>query len=153
LAPFNNGSGGNITNAYSVYAQSPIDGTAKNFAFYADGTADNYFGGNVGIGTETPTSKLHINGSLSTNYSISTAATYTVLSDDYAIEVQTSGSTITLPTAVGIQGRIYEIDNSSTGDIILDTTGTETINGSLIFTLSSNENLKVQSNGINWRIK
>jgi hypothetical protein len=95
---------------------------------------------------------LLINNSLTTKYTITTT-NYTILDSDYAIEVRGNDSVITLPTAVGSQGRVYEIDNASGGDVTLDTTGTETINGELTQIITRDSNFKVQSNGTNWRIK
>ena len=40
-----------------------VSGATENFAIYSSATADSYFAGSVGIGTTTPSSKLHILGS------------------------------------------------------------------------------------------
>ena len=40
-----------------------VSGATENFAIYSGATADSYFAGSVGIGTTTPSSKLHILGS------------------------------------------------------------------------------------------
>lgn len=63
--------------------------------------------------------------------------------------------TITLPTAVGINGRIYNIrkSDSSNNIITVDANGTETINGSLTITISTQyTNITIMSNGANWII-
>ena len=49
------------TNNYGFY--SNIDSGTGRWNFYANGTAANYFAGNVGIGTTTTTNKLEIGGS------------------------------------------------------------------------------------------
>lgn len=64
----------------------------------------------------------------------------------------TSGTfTVTLPTAVGIQGTIFTLVNSGTGRITLDPNGTETINGSLTILIKKQYvSRTVQSDGTNW---
>jgi len=75
-APSNTG-GGSITNFYGFaqddvttatavygYLGSVTSGTGK-YNLYMSGTADNYFAGNVGVGTTTPTSLLQTTGSSS----------------------------------------------------------------------------------------
>jgi hypothetical protein len=62
-----------ITNQYGFIADSNLTGATNNYGFYsniasgtgrwnfyANGTADNYFAGNVGIGTTAPTAKLTV---------------------------------------------------------------------------------------------
>jgi hypothetical protein len=64
-----------VTNQYGFFADSALVGATNNYGFYSDiasgtgrwnfyaaGTATNYFGGNVGIGTTTPTAKLSVVG-------------------------------------------------------------------------------------------
>jgi len=53
------GTATNIGSAYGVYASAT--GGNTNFGVYS-ANGDNYFAGDVGIGTATPTDKLHING-------------------------------------------------------------------------------------------
>jgi hypothetical protein len=54
---------------------------------------------------------------------------------------------------VGVKGQVYEIDNATTGNITINTTGVETINNELEQIIPFDNNIKVQSNGIAWRIK
>ena len=80
-----------------------------------------------------------------------TAVDYTVLTTDDIILVTESGVTITMPTAVGISGRTFTVDNASDSYIII--TGTETIQGEATNYLPPNSSVELYSTGTNWRAK
>jgi hypothetical protein len=87
------------------------------------------------------------------NSFVQKAADYTVLVSDYYIECTANSFTLTLPTAVGVGGRTFVIKNSSTGTIIVDGSGSETIDGALTANLSTQyESITVASNGADWVI-
>ena len=78
---------------------------------------------------------------------------YTLTTSDFLIEITGSANvTITLPTAVGIAGREFEIKNSGTGEITVDADGTETIDDALTKILVQYDAMKIMSNGTNWII-
>jgi hypothetical protein len=58
------------TNNYALQIDSAVAG-ANNYTIYANGTAQSYFAGNVGIGTTAPSSLLSVGGAGSSSYSIS----------------------------------------------------------------------------------
>lgn len=74
------GAGSTITNQYGFYVDDQTNGSNNYGAFlnvssgsnkwniYASGTAQNYFAGNVGVGTSSPTRKLHVVGSNATAF-------------------------------------------------------------------------------------
>lgn len=71
------------------------------------------------------------------------------------IDITASGKTVTLPTAVGITGKVYTVKLSaaavSTGTV--DTTGGQTIDGAASYSLSASKKfVTVISNGANWLI-
>ncbi len=109
--------------------------------------------GNVGIGTTSPNSSLHNNGSFALPI-VSKIANYTLTSSDHTVIASGAGTTITLPTAVNIQGRIYVIKrNDSTNNITVNTTSLQTIDGATSLTLSTNyQVIMVQSDNANWQI-
>jgi hypothetical protein len=113
-------------------------------------------GGNVGIGTASPTSTLHSNGSFSLPIVNKTGA-YTATSSDHTITCNATSATftITLPTASGITGRMYVIKkmDSSGNAITIDANASETIDGSLTRSLNLQyESITIQSDGTNWYI-
>jgi hypothetical protein len=77
---------------------------------------------------------------------------YTVLTTDDYIRVTNIGSVITLFDAVGNEGLKIMIKNVSGGNITIDTTSSQTIDGDLTIILSNLEVLEVISNGVNWDI-
>lgn len=83
----------------------------------------------------------------------SVSTTYTLTTADYLIECTGSSSfTITLLSAVGVQGREYQIKQSGTGTITVDAAGSETIDGSTTKLLVQYDAMKIMSNGTNWII-
>lgn len=97
------------------------------------------------------TGNMSLKGGLSTALSTKTAA-YTLSSTDSTILVNsTSALTVTLPTAVGIAGRIYTIKNISTGVVTVATTSSQTIDGATTYSLGTQyEKITVQSDNANW---
>ncbi len=50
-------------NAYALYIATPFTNiTGNNFALYSDNTANSYIEGDLGVGTNNPQQKVHING-------------------------------------------------------------------------------------------
>lgn len=71
--------------------------------------------------------------------------------------VSASGSTtyaITLPTAVGVQGRVYIVKSNMNAGVLLtvNTTSSQTIDGATSRALARFESLQVISNGSNWEV-
>jgi hypothetical protein len=109
--------------------------------------------GNLGLATITPNSILHVNGSAAFGY-VAKTATYTATVNDYTIECTANTFTVTLPTAVGITGRIYNVVNSGAGTITIGTTSSQTfvnvVATPTTLTLAAVGSVMVQSNGANW---
>lgn len=82
---------------------------------------------------------------------VSASTTYNITKDDYTVDCTTGSFTVTLPTAVGIQGRIYKIKNSGAGTITVATTSSQTIDGVTTKSLSTQyQVITVQSTNANW---
>ena len=79
--------------------------------------------------------------------------TYTIDNTDCVINCTTGTFTVTLPTAVGIEGQYFIIKNSGTGVITIDGDGSETLDGFANKLLAvKNESITVVSDGANWII-
>ena len=114
------GAGSTVTNQYGFYANSPMTGATNNYGFfgniasgtgrwnfYAAGTAQNYFAGNVGIATTSPGSALDVKGTLRLSGSTSG---YVGLAPAAAA----GSTTYTLPSADGTSGQFLSTNGSGT---------------------------------------
>lgn len=96
------------------------------------------------------------NGSISnvSSYFMTSTQTssYSLTTNDNTIILNGSSLTATLPTAVGIQGKMYNIININSSSQTISSSG-GTIGGSSTYTLSSQYNaVSVVSDGANWQI-
>ncbi|MEA9985653.1 right-handed parallel beta-helix repeat-containing protein [Subtercola sp. RTI3] len=104
-------------------------------------------------GSASATSSLQTLGSFASNVLIVTAATTLDVTYFTLLSNSSSPLTHTLPTAVGITGRIYSIKNINTGIVTIATTSSQTIEGATTFLLSAQYAFAiVQSDGANWQI-
>lgn len=78
----------------------------------------------------------------------------TLQATDYVVDCTSNSFTVTLPTAVGITGRVYTVKNSGAGAISIATTSSQTIDGSTTYSGLSTQYkyVTVQSTGANWII-
>lgn len=91
-------------------------------------------------------------GSPQANSLISISADYTIVATDKFIKQTALSKIVTLPTAVGRQGQEFIIINASIGTTTLNTTSSQTINGSLTEIFYPQETRSVVSDGSNWLI-
>ncbi|MFI5151586.1 MAG: hypothetical protein ACHQRM_17815, partial [Bacteroidia bacterium] len=103
----------------------------------------------VGINTGSPTSTLHIAGSISANVTSNTAS-YTLAATDYCV-IFTGGSasTYTLPTASTCTGRIYLVVNH--GAVALTISAYTIANATTATSISAGSSLQLISDGTVWR--
>lgn len=92
------------------------------------------------------------------NVSAVKTSTYAILSTDYTVLTDASGGSFsaTLPTAVGITGKIYVIkraDQTFANAVTIATTSSQTIDGITTQHLATQyESIMVQSDGSNWQM-
>jgi hypothetical protein len=77
---------------------------------------------------------------------------YFVGSNDYLIDVTGNTINVTLPTAVGIEGKNYVVKNSASGVVTVATTSSQTIDGVNSKILNNNDSIEIVSDGSNWII-
>ncbi len=110
--------------------------------------------GYVGVGALVPTSKLSVNGSLSTAISTKTSNTnLTALDSVVLASAAASALVMTLPSAVGIDGRQYTIKkvDASKNKVTIQPTGTEKIDLDTLYVLTQQfEFVIIVSDGTNW---
>jgi hypothetical protein len=116
-----------------------------------------YFGkAQVGIGTSNPLSTFEVNGS--NGQKVTTVTDNLTLDETHSIVICDNGAvakTITLPTAVGITGRIYTIKRgeASTADVTIMTSSSQMIDGEMDYMLmNAKESVTIVSNGSNWKV-
>ena len=104
--------------------------------------------------TQADTTGLTLSGCINNNYTTVTSAT-TLNHNHYYVSASGSSTyAVTLPTAVGVQGRVYIIKSNMNSGVLLtvNTTSSQTIDGSASITLSRYSALHVISNGTNWEV-
>lgn len=140
------GAGGSITNnpgGSSGQIQWNNSGNFDGFTASGDATIDT----STGVVTV-----LKMSGGATFNY-VAKTANYTASATDCVIDCTSGTFTVSLPTAVGITGRVYVIKNSGTGITTIDPYNTQTIDALSAYTLASRyESITIMSNGANWII-
>jgi hypothetical protein len=114
------GAGSTVTSQYGFVAESTLTGATNNYGFYsniasgsgrwnfyANGTAQNYFAGNVGIATTSPGSALDVKGTLRLSGSSSGYV-------GFAPAAAAGSTTYTLPSTDGSSGQLLSTNGSGT---------------------------------------
>lgn len=95
---------------------------------------------------------IMVTGGPTTVAYVAKTGTYTTIATDGTVNCTSGTFTVTLLTAVGPAGLTQVIKNSGAGTITVNTTSSQTIDGSLTQTLSAKQSITVQSDGANWII-
>ncbi len=101
----------------------------------------------------TPSDPDHLAKVSTTTYLpfTSTAVSLLLTTSHTLVSVTNPTAVITLPSAVGISGKWYSIDNSSTGNVSVLPNGVETIESETSQLVLPDSAMNIYSNGANWR--
>lgn len=100
-------------------------------------------------GAKTFTSNVTLNGI--TNTYVAKTSGYTATATDYLINATSGTFNVTLPTAVGITGKLYVVKNSGSGTVTVNTTSSQTIDAVTTVALTQWQWILVASDGANWK--
>jgi hypothetical protein len=116
------GAGSAITNQYGFFAENSLTGATNNYGFYGTiasgtgrynlymaGTADNYLGGSLGIGTSSPVYTLDVSGAIRANIP------YSQIVQSCSMGGITTGGYIRF-TSNGAGKYNYQINTAAAGD-------------------------------------
>lgn len=129
--------------SYGLQVRAGGNTADHSFSVQDRSAASTYFhvrgDGNVGVGTISPNTTLHVNGGASIKLSAKTAA-YTMLTSDFAVtgDATTAAFTVTLPPATntGMLVHIKKVD-ASVNAVTVSRAGTDTIEGATTQTLAT----------------
>lgn len=141
---------GALTNATAIGAYAQVDASNSLVLGSVDGVNGASATVNVGVGINSPTSTMHINGGFATTVKTAQAAGTNNPDNTAAVWVYSSGTgTITLPAAGTCSGRRYVILNQTGGAC---TTSTYIdITTASVTSVANNTSIEVISDGTNWR--
>jgi hypothetical protein len=149
---------GYTTSGYAVANGGALIGNGAGglsiIASNASGDLRFYSGGNTLRGSVNTTGVLNWQNALEFPY-VAKTANYTATTTDYTIDCTANSFIITLPTAVGIVGRVYNIINSGAGTITIATTSSQLIGNiapTTTILLYPGEVINLQSDNANWKM-
>lgn len=105
-------------------------------------------GGNLGVGTTSPTSTMQTGGSFAAPISAKTGS-YTLTATDHTVTFNGTSLTATLPAASTCSGRMYTIINYNATTLTISTY--KDLTNSDATTLLTASSLWLQSDGTSWR--
>lgn len=143
--------GGAVFNEAGAAVNLRVESDTNPELLFVSGTGDGY----VGFRNNSPNSVLDVAGSV--GFNVTTLVTNTTLSSIHhtvLVDAALGTVTITLPTASTASRRRYEIKKiDSVNPVIIDGSGSETIDGGLTYTLTAQyQNITIVCNGSSWHI-
>lgn len=156
------GAGGSIVNSVRIEGFANEDWVGGTFGSYLavsitpNGTGSvaemlRVNGTGLGVKSAAPNSVLSVGGSVSHATRTVSSGSRTLDATDHFL-FASSGVTITLPTAVGITGRVYVVKMVGSGTVTISTTSSQTIDGTVGTTITTPHGvLRIISDGANWQ--
>jgi hypothetical protein len=111
--------------------------------------------GRVGVGTSTPTNKLHVSGSLGLNTTTITGNTVLDSTHNVVLVNNTGAVTIDLPSAVSSTDRSYILKkiSSNNDEVTIDANGADLIDGAATLKFFvEGDMVRIISDGTNWHV-
>lgn len=144
-----------VDKSYGIWIQPQKSvSVTTGYGVYQNGTSDiNFIAGKTGFGTNTPHSSVQVAGSMALQY-VTTSGSVTLTDAHMVVEVTNTAHVVTLPTAVGITGRVYTVINVAGGNATVNTTAGEVVGNTRSATslaLASGATAQLISNGTAWR--
>ncbi len=110
--------------------------------------------GNLGVGTDAPTSKLDVNGSVSHAITILTGYYSSIDANMHTVILQGSVSNVIIPDAYTAEGRVYIIVNQTSRSVNctndMFNTGYRNLYNTNTTTIPKNTSITIQSDGTYW---
>lgn len=159
-----------VTNQYGYWADSTLIGGTNNFGFvseipsganrwnfYASGTANNYFNGNVGVGNLNPLNKLDVTGSFGRGAPVTKTGNFTLADTENWIICNGAGTiTVTFPAASAWTGREVMIKTIAAQTVVSASSNVVPLAGgaagTAILAASAGAWATLVSDGTNWVI-
>lgn len=144
-----------VSNAGLLTTQTLTTVTSASIPRLSNLTTNGFVKTSGGIGTlSIDTNTYIISGGAQIGAYVAKTANYTLTTTDYAVNCTSGTFTLTLPTAVSVAGQMYQLKNSGTGVVTINTTSSQTIDGNASgsITMAQYDNFTVMSDGANWII-
>jgi len=130
---------------------SPVVNVGTLSATWASQTANKVFASPNGA-PGTPSFRALVSADIPNLTVTVTAINYSILTGDNIIKVTAGGTTQTLLTAVGNTGKVFTVNNASTGICTVACTGGQTINTVATQIVPPGSSMTVYSDNANWQI-